>query len=167
MEDFDCHRRSEDREVQSKSSDQKQHHQNCAQIPPAPDVMEPLEKSSAAPCGPDVRMQFRDAEEGHGDEHSGERNTVDYKRPARSYLRDDEAGNGRADHPAGIERRRIEGDGIMEMFVTDQFRDEGLAHGSVKGGGGTRQKRKNVDMPKLDDAGDGEDSQSQGADAHR
>src|SRR3984957_15139539 len=55
----------------------------------------------------------------------------------------------------------------MQVFVTYQFRNKSLSHGSIQCGRRAKQKRKYIHLPKTDVARDGKDSQSQRQQPHR
>ncbi|ESQ81838.1 hypothetical protein AEAC466_19950 [Asticcacaulis sp. AC466] len=55
----------------------------------------------------------------------------------------------------------------MQVFISDQFGNEGLAYRPIKRRRAAEKKGKNIDMPKPGHAGDREKSQRQSKDAHR
>ena len=79
---------------------------------------------------------------------------------------DDPAGHRRADHPAEVERRRVEGDGVGERLAADHLVDERLAGRRVERRGGAEGEGDDVDVPRLDDTGDGEDAEECGSRRH-
>ncbi len=55
----------------------------------------------------------------------------------------------------------------MQVFIPDQFGDEGLAHRRIERCGAAEQEGEDVHVPELDDAGDGKRPQCQSESAHR
>ena len=54
----------------------------------------------------------------------------------------------------------------MQVRIAHQFGHEGLTHRCVKGGGAAEQEGENVDMPELDEAGNGQDAERQREQPH-
>ena len=167
MEDADRHGRDEDREVQAEGPDQEQHDQDRLEVRASPHIAEPLGEASLGAVRPGVRVKLGDAQEREGDQHRDEGGAVDQEGPAGADRGDDHAGDGRADHPRGVERGRVERHRIVQVVIADQFRDEGLTHRRIERRRAAEQEGEDVDVPELDDAGDGEDPQRQGESAHR
>jgi hypothetical protein len=55
----------------------------------------------------------------------------------------------------------------VQIFIPDQFRDEGLTHRRVERRRKAKQQGEEVDVPEPDDARDGVHPQHQGETAHR
>ena len=68
---------------------------------------------------------------------------------------------------AALNEVELSADRVGQVLVADQFRDEGLAHRRIERRGAAEQEGEDVDVPQLDDAGDGEQPQRQRQHAHR
>ncbi len=167
MEDANRHGRDEDREIQAKGADQEQHGQDRSEVRATPHVAEPFGEASFGAVCPGVWMKLGGTQKHEGDQHRDEGGSVDQKRPARADHGDDHAGDGWADHPRGVERGGVEGDCVVQVFVSDQLRDEGLAHRRIERGRTAEQEGEDVHVPEPDDPGNGQHPQRQGEGAHR
>ena len=116
---------------------------------------------------PGVRAKLRAAQAHKRDQHRDKGDAVDQKSPPRPDRRYDQAGDGRTNHSRGIERGRIERHGIVQVRVANQFRYESLTHRRIERRSAAKQKCEDVDMPELDDARHGQQSERDGEGAHR
>ena len=111
-------------------------------------------------------------EHAQGDERRAVAGCVHEDDPARSRRaaaegRDEETRDGRADEAAGVERRRVEGDGVAEVLPTDHLGHERLTRRRLEGAADAEDEREDVHVPGRDDAGDRETAQHGGRDGHQ
>ena len=150
MKDGDGHGRDEDREVQSEGADQEQHEQDDLEIRPSHDIAETFDEAATGRDGAVTRLQFIGAQQPQGAEHSNKGEGIDQKHPSGADTGDQTAGERRADHSGGMERRRVQRHRIRKIGLIDQFGDEGLPGRRIECGCASQQKRENVDVPQLD-----------------
>jgi len=89
---------------EAEGPDQEQHDQHRHEVRALPHVAEPFGEAAPDAMGPRVLTKLGDAQAGEGNQHRGERRAVDQECPARADRGDGQAGDGRADHPGGVER---------------------------------------------------------------
>ena len=96
----------------------------------------------------------------HGDVADG----VGCKAPAFADFRDQDSGDGGANDARAIEHRRVESDGVHQVFLADHVDQEGLASGDVEGVDHAEQSGKDKDVRDLDAVGQGEPGEDSGED---
>ena len=152
VKDADGHRRDEDRKVQSERADEEKHEKERLQIRSLPDVAEALGEAPARPESSIPQMKLADADDAQRAEHRDERGRVDEEDPPGTDGGDENAGNGRSDHPRGVERRRVQRHGVGHVGLGHQVRHERLPRRRVERRDASEKKREHVDVPQLDRA---------------
>ncbi|MEA2912001.1 MAG: hypothetical protein QOJ15_4082 [Bradyrhizobium sp.] len=112
-------------------------------------------------------MQFAEAKQGQRAEHGDKGDGVDQEYPARTDGGDQGAGDGWTDHPRGVERGRIQRHRIRQVGFPDQLGDECMARRRVECRNAAEQECKHIDLPQLDQPGDGEDTEAKREHSHR
>ncbi len=160
------HGRDEQGEIQPQGSHDEDRHQHHDQVRTVPHIAQPLPDPALArrcPRQPAQRRR-RDFRQAQQQGHEGER--IDEEDPAGPDDGREHAGDGRADHPGNVEGRAVQGHGIGEVVVLDQFRDEGLPDGGVQGRDHPEHQGERVDVPELRRARDHQDAQPRAQQRH-
>ncbi len=167
MKDLDGHGGDKNLEVEPERPDQEKHDKNNFQIGSPPDIAETVGKAAACSKSSALQMKLVDAKQRQRTEHGDKGGPVDQERPPGTHGGDEGAGDGRTDHPCGVERCGVQRHGIRQVGFSDQLGDEGVTRRRVERGDAAKQKREHVDVPQLNEPGDGENTQREGEGAHR
>ena len=154
------HGRDKQGEIQPQGSHDEDRYEHHDEVRAEPDIAQALpDPALARPCPRQLPQRrgrdFREAQQ-HGDE--GQR--VDEENPAGPDDGGEHASGCRADHPGDVKGSAVQCHGVGEVVVPDQFRDEGLPHGSVHGGDHPEHEGESVDVPELGGARDHQNAQS-------
>ncbi len=95
------------------------------------------------------------------------RNPVDPERGGDAEIADPPAGEGRPDHAAHLEDRRVQDDRLAHARHAGNVPDERLGRREVEGAHDPQQGREEEDVPQCDDAGLDEDREHEREDHRR
>ena len=102
----------------------------------------------------------------HGEERGDDEevaDAVDEEAPTFSKGGDDDACDGGAEEPCGVDHGGVDGDGVLEVRgVVDHLDEEGLAAGHVQRVDDALDGGEGDDLPQRDAVGEGEDGEGEG-----
>ena len=109
----------------------------------------PSQHLPLAALGPRHRHELCRAHLLQREDDRAERRGVDQEDGSGADEHDEEAGDGRSDDPAEVERRAVERDGVLQVVAADHLDDERLARGCIDGSADAEQQREQEDVPDL------------------
>ena len=100
--------------------------------------------------------------EHQADDHGDVADAVDKEAPAFADRRHRDARYRGSDHARGVEHRRVEGNGVDQVFLADHIHDERLARGNVEGVDYAEKSGEHEHVPDADGVSQGEERQRKG-----
>jgi hypothetical protein len=131
VKDRDRHGRDVDRKIQAKSADQKQHEQDDLGVGLPRHIARAIDEAAADGTA-SRRGRAIDAHHAACAEHRDEGQRVELKHPAGADAGNLEASDRGPDHASGVERGRVEPDGVRQIAFADALGDKSLPRRRVE-----------------------------------